>query len=263
MTKLYHRLMIAGANFSLLVLLFGCSSGETYIVKPGDTLPQIALNHNIALTDLINANQDRYPSIAVDPENPTPGTELFIPSEGNIGIDEWLMRLTRAASPPITPAPDVPAAPNEKINAVVQLIARGINHERAAQNLSILNFDPRLTDIAQARSNDMIRRGYFSHEDPQRGTIAFQDLIRARQYKFGFAGENIAEIKNQGSLVPSGLTVYARYGASEIADQFVSGWLNSPEHRENIFNPHFTKTGIALGVSVDGTRIVATQIFSD
>src|SRR5581483_12051637 len=103
------RLMIAGANFSLLVLLFGCSSGETYIVKPGDTLPQIALNHNIALTDLINANQDRYPSIAVDPENPTPGTELFIPSEGNIGIDEWLMRLTRAASPPITPAPDVPA----------------------------------------------------------------------------------------------------------------------------------------------------------
>ncbi len=263
MTKLYHRLLTASALFFLLVLLFGCNSGETYIVKPGDSLPQIALDHNIPLSDLIKANQDRYPALAVDPENPKPGTELFIPSEDNIGIDDWLARLTRAASPPITPEPDVPAAPNEKINAVVQLIARGINHERAAQNLAALSSDPRLAEIAQLRSNDMIRRGYFSHEDPQRGTIAFQDLIRAKQYKFVFAGENIAEIKNQGSLVPSGLTVYARYGASEIADQFVAGWLSSQEHRENIFNPHFTKTGIALGVAVDGTRIVATQIFSD
>jgi uncharacterized protein YkwD len=88
-------------------------------------------------------------------------------------------------------------------------------------------------------------------------------LIRTKQYQFLFAGENIAEIKNQGSLVPSALTVYSRYDASEIAEQFVTGWLNSQEHRDNILNPHFTKTGIALGVSIDGTRIVATQIFSD
>jgi len=257
------------AHFALLVLvvcgallLAGCGAGNVYVTQPGDSLSEIALQHNVSLNDLIRANQDRYPALAVDPEHPAPGTELTIPG-GDIGLDEWFARIARAASAPITPAPDVPAAPNEKINAIVQLIQRGINHERAAHNLSQLTFDTNLAGIAQARSNDMIRREYFSHEDPQRGTIAFQDLIRQRNFKFLFAGENIAEIKNQGSLVPSGLTVYSRYGANDIANQFVDGWINSAEHRENILNPHFTRTGIALGVSVDGTRIVATQIFSD
>jgi uncharacterized protein YkwD len=232
-------------------------------VQEGDSLPDIALAHEVSLTDLIRANQQRYPSIAADPENPQVGIELSIPADGDPGIAQWFARLAAASSPPVTPAPDVPAAPNEKINAIGALIQRGINHERAVKNLPILEFDVRLAEIAQARSNDMIRRSYFSHDDPQQGSVAFQDLIRNKQYQFLFAGENIAEIKNQGSLVPSALTVYSRYDATEIADQFVTGWINSQEHRDNILNPHFTKTGIALGVSIDGTRIVATQIFSD
>jgi|GEM_PF-724044 uncharacterized protein YkwD len=262
-----RHLFLQGLAASALLLFWlgvvGCAPTQTYTVQPGDSLPAIALQYDIPLSALIQANQDRYPSLAVDPEHPQPGIELVIPNQGDVGIERWFGRLAQAASPPITPAPDVPAAPNEKINAVVQLIQRGINHERVARNLQPLVWDARLTEIAQTRSNDMIRRAYFSHQDPQRGTVAFQDLIRQAQYHFVFAGENIAEIKNQGSLVPSGLTVYARYGASEIADQFVVGWINSSEHRENIVNPHFRKTGIALGVSVDGTRIVATQIFSD
>lgn len=268
MSKLYHsrlRRAVVGlsAVFFLVIGLLGCAAEQTYVVQPGDSLSDIALAHDITLTDLIKANQDRYPSLAVNPENPTPGIELVIPAQGGIGIEEWFARIARAASPPITPEPDVPAAPNDKINAVTQLIAQRINKARESHNLNDLRVEPRLALIAQARSNDMIRRAYFAHEDPQTGNVAFQDLIRNQQYKFVFAGENIAEIKNQGSLVPSGLTVYARYGASEIADQFVTGWLGSAEHLQNILNPHFARTGIALGVAVDGTRIVATQIFSD
>ncbi len=263
-TRILRKYIITGALLVLWLSVSACAGGETYVIQPGDSLSDVALKYDVTLTDLIKANQDRYPSLAVDPENPEPGTELVIPGqEGDIGFDRWLGSLSQAASPPITPAPDVPAAPNDKINAIVQLIQRGINHERVARNLPPLTLDANLNEIAQARSNDMIRRAYFSHQDPQRGSVAFQDLIRNEQYRFVFAGENIAEIKNQGSLVPSGLTVYSRYGPSEIADQFVVGWINSAEHRENIVNPHFRKTGIALGVSVDGTRIVATQIFSD
>ncbi len=247
-----------------LVLLVGCGGAPAYTVQEGDSLPNIALAHEVSLTDLIRANQDQYPGLAADPENPPVGIELTIPSDGgDPGIAQWFARLAAASSPPVTPAPNVPAAPNDKINAISALIQRGINHQRALQNLPVLEIDTRLYDIAQERSNDMIRRSYFSHDDPQQGSVAFQDLIRSNQYQFTFAGENIAEIKNQGSLVPSALTVYARYDATEIADQFVTGWLNSREHLDNIMNPHFTKTGIALGVSIDGTRIVATQIFSD
>lgn len=245
------------------LLLVGCGGSESYTVKAGESLPDIALEHDVTLSALIKANQDRYPSLAVDPEHPPAGIELTIPAEDNIGLDAWFDRFAGVASPPITPAPDVPAAPNEKINAIVQLIQRGINHERAINNLPVLEFDPELVAIAQARSNDMIRRAYFSHDDPQQGTVAFQDLIRRDNLHYIYAGENIAEIKNQGTLVPQGLTVYSRYGPSEIADQFVVGWIHSAEHRENIMNPHFARTGIALGVSVDGTRIIATQIFAD
>lgn len=246
-----------------LLWLVSCGGPETYVVQPGDSLVEIALEHDVALSALIQANQAQYPSLAVDPENPQPGIELTIPAQSDTGIDQWFARLAAASSPPVTPAPDIPAAPNEKISAIEQLIQRGINRERAVQRLPALVLDARLAQVAQARSNDMIRRAYFSHDDPQQGSVAFQDLMRGQQYKFLFAGENIAEIKNQGSLVPTALTVYSRYGASEIADQFVEGWIQSQEHRDNILNPHFRKTGVALGVSIDGTRIVATQIFSD
>lgn len=259
----YRKFCIACALVSALFFLAACSGAQTYVVREGDSLPDIALRYDVALSDLIHANQDRYPALAVDPENPQVGIELVIPSEGDLGIDKWFARLAAVLSPPITPAPDVPAAPNEKISAISQLIQHGINHERAAHQLSALIFDARLGEIAQTRSNDMIRRAYFSHQDPQLGSIAFRDLIRGKQYRFIFAGENIAEIINQGSRVRTSETVYSRYGASEIADQFVNGWLHSQEHLDNILNPHFTKTGIALGVSVDGTRIVATQIFTD
>ena len=109
-----------GVLFCVILLLAGCGGSQTYVVRTGDSLPNIALDHEIALTDLIKANQDRYPSLAVDPENPQPGIELVIPVESDAGIEEWFARLTRAASPPVTPAADVPAAPNEKINAVSQ-----------------------------------------------------------------------------------------------------------------------------------------------
>lgn len=260
----FHR--VSGALAALvfaLALLAGCASTEIYVVQPGDSLSQIALSHDVTLTELIRANEDEYPSLAVDPDHPPAGATLVIPTSAGIGLESWFARLSQPASPLVTPAPDVPAAPTDKINAIVQLVHRGINHERAAHNLTVLGLVPALSAIAQARSNDMIRRGYFSHTDPQTGAVAFQDLLRSSVVKYLFIGENIAEIRNQGTLVPSRLTVYSLYGPAELADQFVTGWINSAEHRENILNPHFTKTGVALGVSVDGTRLVATQIFAD
>lgn len=254
---------VLAAALVVLALIMGCAGGQTYEVQPGDSLAKIALEHGVTQTELIRANQDRYPKLAADGNALTPGMELVIPQADGMGFEVWFDRLSQAASPPVTPAPNVPAAPNDKINAVVQLIGRGINRERVLHNLNPLVFDARLAQLAQARSNDMIKRQYFSHNDPETGDVAFQELIIKSRYQYTFAGENIAEIKNQGTIVPTALTIYARYGADELAEQFVTGWINSPEHRENIYNPNYARTGIALGVSVDGTRIVATQIFSD
>lgn len=260
------RLVIhALVGILFLGALIGCGSSSSYVAQRGETLEEIARTHNVSVQDLIKANQEQYPLLAADPRYLKPGMELKMPGGDDLGVQvgDWWGRLTCAASSPVTPMPAVPAAPNEKISAIVQLIGQGINRERIAQGLKPLSSDSILVQIAQRRSNDMIKRQYFSHNDPATEGVAFQELIRANQYKFDFAGENIAEIKNQGSLVPSCLTVYARYDPMDFADQFVKGWIKSPEHHENIVNPHFRRTGIALGVALDGTRVVASQLFSD
>ncbi len=250
---------------ALLAISSGCSAERTYTVQQGDTLQSIALKNNTTVLALTQLNKARYPALVSNPKSLKPGMELQIPSENDVAleIESLLMRIARQASPPNTPSPPVPAAPNEKINHTVQKIHEGINQERLSKNLRVLAFDPNLNSIAQLRSNDMITRNYFSHTDPVNGQVLFQISLKDQSYTYLFAGENIAEIRNQGAFVPSGFTVYARYSADELADQFVTGWINSPEHYENIVNAHFRRTGIALGVSIDGTRVVATQVFSD
>lgn len=260
-----RRGLVALALVLVLGFLLGCSSVRTYTVKSGDTLQQIALDNNTTVSAIVQLNKDSYPSLVTSPRSLKPGWKLQLPADDGVALefDSLLMRIARTASPPNPSQTPVAAAPNDKINRVFVLIDEGINNVRFEQNLSPLELDPTLTAIAQTRSNDMITRDYFSHTDPGTGKVLFQELLAKHKYTFMFAGENIAEIRNQGAFVPSGFTVYSRYTADELADQFVTGWINSPDHYANIINPHFRRTGIALGVSVDGTRVVATQVFSD
>jgi uncharacterized protein YkwD len=260
-----RRLVVLLGLIGVLTLLLGCSSTRSYTVQSGDTLQGIALKNNTTVAAIIQLNKDRYPSLETNPRTLGAGWEIEIPGDTDVAIEieSLLMRIARNANPPTTPAPAVAAAPNDKINRVVQQIFAGINQARLEKNLKPLSTDPNLMSIAQLRSNDMITRSYFSHTDPRSGQVLFQNLLNDQHYTYLFAGENIAEIRNQGAFVPSGFTVYARYSADELADQFVTGWINSPDHYENIVNSHFRRTGVAVGVSMDGTRIVATQVFSD
>jgi len=260
-----NKLLVVVVLAALMVLALGCGASPSYTVQAGDTLQAIAARYNTTVSEIVQLNKDRYPSLVTNPKSLRPGWELQLSSGGDVAIEieSLLMRLARTANPPTTPEPAVAAAPNEKINQIVQQIFEGINQARAEQNLRSLTEDPNLMSIAQLRSNDMITRNYFAHTDPKTGQVLFQILLNNQHYTYLFAGENIAEIRNQGAFVPAGFTVYARYSATDLADQFVTGWINSPDHYENIINPHFRRTGIAVGVSMDGTRVVATQVFSD
>jgi uncharacterized protein YkwD len=138
-----------------------------------------------------------------------------------------------------------------------------VNAARAQHGLALMRSDLVLGRIASDRSADMIARDYFSHYDPQTGQEPLLRYLQANGFPYQYAGENIAEIKNGSGWVPPWLTVAERYNPSDLALEFVKDWLNSPEHRANIFNTHYRRTGVALSVSRDGHRIVATQAFSD
>jgi uncharacterized protein YkwD len=211
-----------------------------HIVRSGDTLAQIAALYQITIEQLIALNADIYPVLARDPSLLQVGWRLRVPVRGALLTTQSQINLDAARQ-----------------------TAEGVNAARAQRGLALLRSDSVLTRIAGNRSDDMIARGYFSHDDPQTGQEPLLRYLQATGYSYRYAGENIAEIKNGPGWVLPWLTVAARYSTADLANEFVKDWLNSTEHRANIFNARYRRTGVALAVSPDGRRIVATQVFSD
>lgn len=219
-----------------------------YTVQPSDTLSQIATNFHVTIEQIIALNVDHYPSLARDPSSLRVGWQLRVPKS------------ITSAQAKGTAGADLPRA---DLNQAAMLIVEGINAVRAQYGLVLFRTDLVLTRISNDRSADMISREYFSHYDPQTGQEPLLRNLQATKFAYQYAGENIAEIKNDAGWVPPLLTVASRYSATDLANEFVKGWVNSPEHRANILNSHYRRTGVALAVSRDGRRIVATQVFSD
>lgn len=113
-----------------------------------------------------------------------------------------------------------------------------INAARAQQGLSPLAMDPVLRDLARRKSMDMATHEYFSHYSPRLGGL--MDLLAGAGVDYRYAGENLA--------------------AAPTASAAHQALMNSPGHRDNILNPHYTHVGI--GVVRDGpSELLVTQIF--
>jgi len=101
------------------------------------------------------------------------------------------------------------------------------NTDRKLNNLQELTLDPTLTAVAQAKANDMAAKGYFAHTSPEGKSPWY--WFKEVGYQFSYAGENLA------------------IDFSDSAD-VERAWMNSPTHRANILNDHFTQIGVALAV---------------
>ena len=102
-----------------------------------------------------------------------------------------------------------------------------INGERANVGLAPLGIDGRLVVLARERSNDMATRGYFSHTTPE-GKMVF-DFLDASGIYSPYAGENLARTSIE---------------ANQAVRAAVSSFMNSPTHKKNILNSHYTHLGI-------------------
>ncbi|MDB5195303.1 MAG: hypothetical protein JWO84_487 [Parcubacteria group bacterium] len=101
------------------------------------------------------------------------------------------------------------------------------NTDRGVNHVGELTISPTLTSIAQAKANDMAARGYFAHVSPE-GHDPWYWFTQGG-YLFSYAGENLA------------------VDFSDSAD-VEQAWMNSPTHRANLLNGHFTEIGIATAV---------------
>lgn len=102
-----------------------------------------------------------------------------------------------------------------------------VNAERAKVGAPALVMDEKLVAVARLHSEDMWKRQYFAHVDPD-GKDPF-DRMRAGGVAFVTAGENLA--------------------LARTTERAHVGLMNSPGHKRNILDPAFRKIGIGV---IDG-----------
>ena len=107
----------------------------------------------------------------------------------------------------------------------VRDLAARINRHRRSLGCGALRWDDRLAAVALRHSQDMARRGFFSHTNPD-GRDPF-DRMRRAGIRFQAAAENLASGQRTG------------------AETF-DAWMGSRGHRHNLEDCALTRIGIGL-----------------
>ncbi|MBR1735482.1 MAG: hypothetical protein IJ736_00495 [Firmicutes bacterium] len=100
-----------------------------------------------------------------------------------------------------------------------------VNEERAKNGLPELEWSDELADFAREHSEDMVRRNYFGHTDPD--GVTFVDRINSAGIRYTHCAENVA-------------------AGSETAEGVMNQWLGSSGHRANIMSRDVQYLGVGL-----------------
>ncbi len=116
------------------------------------------------------------------------------------------------------------------------------NQSRQDNQLGVLVENSVLNTAAQAKADDMLKNGYFSHNTPDGRTP--WDFITKAGYSYLMAGENLAVNFTE-------------------AENVETAWMNSPGHKANILNKNFEQIGIGIaqGEYQGHTAIFVVQMF--
>lgn len=121
-------------------------------------------------------------------------------------------------------------------------VLRFVNESRQAQGLSDLKENEKLSKVAAAKADDMIKNNYFAHTSPAGLTPWY--WFDKEGYNYKYAGENLA----------------INFKTTEEQHK---AWMDSPTHRKNILNSNFSEIGIAVAAGeINGQMaIVSVQEF--
>lgn len=98
-----------------------------------------------------------------------------------------------------------------------------VNKERVKAGLKPLIVHSNLTKMAKDKAINMYHSKYFSHMSPQFGSPF--DMMDSYNITYEYAGENLAK-------------------GQRTASEVVKDWMDSPGHRSNILNSHYTLIGV-------------------
>ena len=134
--------------------------------------------------------------------------------------------------------PTTSSSSSSNQSSIANQVLNLVNSARAKENLAPLKLNSALSNVAQAKSEDMQKNNYFDHTSPTYGSPF--DMMKKFGISYLSAGENIAK-------------------GQKTAEAVVNAWLNSEGHRANILNKNFTDMG--LGYVNTGGTTYWTQMF--
>lgn len=118
---------------------------------------------------------------------------------------------------------------NSKGNQLASTYERQVfdltNVFRQKNGIGLLEWDDLIADTARKHSQDMSKRDYFDHTNPE-GQSPF-DRMKANGISYSSAAENIAS------------------GYDNAFDVY-NGWLNSSGHRKNMLNNNLQRLGVGI-----------------
>lgn len=123
-----------------------------------------------------------------------------------------------------------------------------VNRDREAAGRLPLAADPRLDAAAQVHAADMLERSYLAHVSPE-GRTPMDRFVAAGGSSSRAVAENIATCRS--CPPPDGAQL----------QRLQEGWMNSPDHRQNLLGAGFDSFGFGLAEGPDG-RLYAVQIFA-
>ncbi|HEX3466191.1 MAG TPA: CAP domain-containing protein [Candidatus Elarobacter sp.] len=126
------------------------------------------------------------------------------------------------------------------VQADERALVRDVNVARARRGLAPLAPDDGLSQFAMQVAQQMAVRHYFGHTDPN--GVTFQDRLRAANFRYRFAAENMAFDQDEPH-------------ANEA-------FLTSPGHYANIVDPHPRRIGVAVVAAGDG-EVFYVEEFAD
>ncbi len=137
-----------------------------------------------------------------------------------VGLALWL------SYPSVTRSQRDVLSYNTHITSTELLIAS--NEQRLKSEQPTLAQNDQLTVAATAKAQDMATRNYWSHATPE-GAAPWVFVDQAG-YKYEQVAENLA------------------YGFDN-SQETIKGWLNSPEHRNNLLSGEYTDVGFGVAKS--------------
>jgi uncharacterized protein YkwD len=123
-----------------------------------------------------------------------------------------------------------------------QQVYQRINAARNDHQAPLLSWNEKVAVEAKRHAKNMVDRGFYTHEDPERGELD------KRLDDSGIDWIRCAE------------NIYRENGLSKPVEDAVKSWLQSPGHRSNMLDTDFSETGIGAAASRNGT-IYIVQIF--